>query len=860
MAAIMPPEGGAGGGSVPGIEVLTPEVIAALAHQAMGVRFPSASVGRARAALSAAGSDTPPASAPAVAVVPSQRLIGRQTVALPDSHLSDVTKAMRQIHKRLDDANMRTIDFFRELETSGDGYLSAEEFRQGLEKLGFSIGPSELQHVVRVIDKDCDGTVGIKELDRVLKKAAREEVLDPRMVEMEPTVSQEPVQKQTLRTTKSNTTAHTTSAVPDSQLSDVTKALRQIHKQLDDENIRTIDFFRKLDTNGDGYLSPEELRQGLKNIGFDIEASEFQQAVQVLDVDRDGTVSIKELDRVLKRAGRGEELLDGYTPARQDANDSSIVDSMRLGAVDTPDFPWFAEAPPSAVVAEADLGIVEATADDEEELLAAAGVLEPHFADILTAVPATEAVTEAAVASDSHPQDSAGASTNGQLTSSTQATGGSVRVKGGLSDKARAVTDRLCQRSKAWGQKLRIQEQSLRKNEAPSTGMSAVSRRLASGMTPISERAEKICQDREEARVRARLEKEQKELENTPLHPAISQRAMRLNREVEDCWRWKEKRDQRIRAEQIAAHQKEQAECTFKPDLCKGSESMLKRQGFRPGPRGSPGAQSAPSTPGGGQEIDAWAEDSAARSMKSAPVSFDAFLKGAGQSSDVQRSGQGVTSPAGVKGSTNRRRSAEERQPPTPSSVPAVEVGGVIDFQSFLTKAGASEEFHIAEAPRRRAPQASAPPRIDSPSLTAAPSSPRRRTDSHRDSVEAPRQLESYEDSHCAPRASSPVLVDLRQLTGAFAAPDTDARSGPEDILERQTTRSHDSRNTAVGRTKLQGKFARRVAGVPSPALAQDTAKAKLSMARQKGGETSTVVPYSAEYDDILKMTEQFCR
>eukprot|EP00930_Biecheleria_cincta_P014830 TRINITY_DN12591_c1_g5_i1.p1 TRINITY_DN12591_c1_g5~~TRINITY_DN12591_c1_g5_i1.p1 ORF type:complete len:1613 (+),score=403.60 TRINITY_DN12591_c1_g5_i1:103-4941(+) len=222
---------------------------------------------------------------------------------------SQVTQMLLAIYKRLDKEDLRTIDFFRRLNTSGDGYLSSAEFRQGLEQLGHNIDPQDFQQLIRVLDKDRDGSVGIKELDRMLKKAARgEEVMVPGLAEPEP--SEAPMKKQnTQAMTRVKTAAREVLDVPDSQLSEATKALRSIHKQLDDDNIRTIDYFRRLDTSGDGYLSKQEFRHGLEQLGYQGSNADFKQILKVLDKDGDGTVGIKELNIILKKAARNEEVM-----------------------------------------------------------------------------------------------------------------------------------------------------------------------------------------------------------------------------------------------------------------------------------------------------------------------------------------------------------------------------------------------------------------------------------------------------------------------------------------------------------------------------------------------------------------------
>jgi len=52
--------------------------------------------------------------------------------------------------------------------------------------------------------------------------------------------------------------------------------------------------FKTFDTDGDGELSPEELRRGLSHIGFNISAPELEQLVKAIDSNEDGQIQLSE--------------------------------------------------------------------------------------------------------------------------------------------------------------------------------------------------------------------------------------------------------------------------------------------------------------------------------------------------------------------------------------------------------------------------------------------------------------------------------------------------------------------------------------------------------------------------------------
>ncbi|XP_037960105.1 neo-calmodulin-like [Teleopsis dalmanni] len=59
--------------------------------------------------------------------------------------------------------------------------------------------------------------------------------------------------------------------------------------------------FDILDTNKDGYLTPQEMRRVAEITGFDISDEKINEMVQILDVDGDGKVSFEEFSTLFKR-------------------------------------------------------------------------------------------------------------------------------------------------------------------------------------------------------------------------------------------------------------------------------------------------------------------------------------------------------------------------------------------------------------------------------------------------------------------------------------------------------------------------------------------------------------------------------
>ena len=69
------------------------------------------------------------------------------------------------------------------------------------------------------------------------------------------------------------------------------KKIRELFRKKSD-NLDLI--FKTFDTDGDGELSPEELRRGLSHIGFSISGPELEQLVKAIDSNEDGQIQLSE--------------------------------------------------------------------------------------------------------------------------------------------------------------------------------------------------------------------------------------------------------------------------------------------------------------------------------------------------------------------------------------------------------------------------------------------------------------------------------------------------------------------------------------------------------------------------------------
>ena len=97
------------------------------------------------------------------------------------------------LNDKLVEKRQRTVDLFRQIDESGDGVVSPDEFRTGLHAFGFSISDEDFKSLMGVLDKDGDGEVDFREFDKAIKKACKMESKASRAKRLSSEVALEPV-------------------------------------------------------------------------------------------------------------------------------------------------------------------------------------------------------------------------------------------------------------------------------------------------------------------------------------------------------------------------------------------------------------------------------------------------------------------------------------------------------------------------------------------------------------------------------------------------------------------------------------------------------------------------------------------
>jgi len=176
-------------------------------------------------------------------------------------------------------------DIFAEWDADGSGMLDRGEFRDAIYQYGFE---AEAALIDQIFDDLVKGSVDPDQLS-LSDMSSR--------FRMELQKRTRPLQR--LRDLKQRSQiVEPESAVitidPKRPLS------TQIIEVMSKQNARVMDFFRLMDTDGDGLITKKEWRQAVAALGFDAPKEAVNEAFNLLDADGGGTLEYKELVQVLQ--------------------------------------------------------------------------------------------------------------------------------------------------------------------------------------------------------------------------------------------------------------------------------------------------------------------------------------------------------------------------------------------------------------------------------------------------------------------------------------------------------------------------------------------------------------------------------
>jgi Ca2+-binding EF-hand superfamily protein len=213
----------------------------------------------------------------------------------------------------------RVIDAFRMLDKDSDGTITKAEFRGALPLLGFDTGRTDLaDELFMSLDSDGGGTIRFDELNRKLRQGAAVELA----AELKAGAAGAIELKAKNKVAPGSLRRGQTRGEPDKPdkiapgssrrpllsaqrssivLKEVTVA--GVREALAASYSRVIDFFKRMDKNGDEAVTKHEFRAGLGLLGIE-ESQASMEAIDALfdsfDMDGSGELTFNELKTILR--------------------------------------------------------------------------------------------------------------------------------------------------------------------------------------------------------------------------------------------------------------------------------------------------------------------------------------------------------------------------------------------------------------------------------------------------------------------------------------------------------------------------------------------------------------------------------
>jgi len=189
----------------------------------------------------------------------------------------------------------RVADLFRDWDADGNGTISRREFRGAIVALGYKPPRAEVDQLFAELDADGSGLLDYRELGRVLRRGAGEdiEIAADLQAGAMGEIELEAKNRLALREfAKDGVSAR----------AGMEATLPAIRQALSEDLFRVMDLMRALDADEDGTVTKQEFRKVLPLLGFDAGGTEaLDELFETFDADKGGTVDYEELHKLLRK-------------------------------------------------------------------------------------------------------------------------------------------------------------------------------------------------------------------------------------------------------------------------------------------------------------------------------------------------------------------------------------------------------------------------------------------------------------------------------------------------------------------------------------------------------------------------------
>ena len=181
---------------------------------------------------------------------------------------------------------------------NGDGSIDALELKSAMKRsIGVELSETELQDFMREFDIDGNGTIDFCEFVNLMAatKSGGGEI---------PTANKTTATATAARATKKSA-ASAANDDDDEDEKDFSTSAHSAHREIsqpaasssDEEEIRAA--FKVFDMDGNGFISEDELRQTLSNLGEHLSDRELRAMMNQADLNHDGQIDYNEFSRML---------------------------------------------------------------------------------------------------------------------------------------------------------------------------------------------------------------------------------------------------------------------------------------------------------------------------------------------------------------------------------------------------------------------------------------------------------------------------------------------------------------------------------------------------------------------------------